>query len=349
MEIFKDLIASLMVVLNGIPQGLLALSFGFAAVPTAIGFGIGAIGALLFGLVAPISFQVETITLAGRLGANRNERIAIIVYAGLVMAVIGLFGAMEATIAWVGPAISNGMMAGVGVILARCAIEMVFAKPMIGSASVLVAVIIYALTKDLVWTIASSVVLSSLVGILLKFKPQEITHDERLKFSIPIINWINFRVINGIAALVCLTIGANITFGGITGMIAKQNVNIDHLTIVSGLANVGSGLFGGGPVESIISGTAAAPHPQFSAILMMSLMAVILAVGLLVKIGRYVPVQAIAGFLLILGAVVTVPISTRLAMEASPLTGGVALAVTACTGNPFIGLLAGIIARLLLL
>ena len=33
-----DLLAALAVVLNGIPQGLLALSFGFAAFPTAVAF-----------------------------------------------------------------------------------------------------------------------------------------------------------------------------------------------------------------------------------------------------------------------------------------------------------------------
>ena len=32
--------------LNGIPQGLLALSMGFASVPTALGFGVGVIGCL---------------------------------------------------------------------------------------------------------------------------------------------------------------------------------------------------------------------------------------------------------------------------------------------------------------
>ena len=39
----KDLVLSLIhicVVLNGIPQGLLALSYGFASVPTALGFAI---------------------------------------------------------------------------------------------------------------------------------------------------------------------------------------------------------------------------------------------------------------------------------------------------------------------
>jgi len=39
-----DLLTALAVVMNGIPQGLLSLSLGFAAFPTAIAFLIGAAG-----------------------------------------------------------------------------------------------------------------------------------------------------------------------------------------------------------------------------------------------------------------------------------------------------------------
>lgn len=66
--ILQDILAAIGVVLNGIPQGLLALSMGFASVPTALGFGVGVIGCLLLGSVAPISFQAETIVLAGTMG-----------------------------------------------------------------------------------------------------------------------------------------------------------------------------------------------------------------------------------------------------------------------------------------
>ena len=48
----RDILAAIGVVLNGIPQVLLALSMGFAAVPTALGFGVGVIGCLLLGSVA---------------------------------------------------------------------------------------------------------------------------------------------------------------------------------------------------------------------------------------------------------------------------------------------------------
>ena len=47
MEYLQDLLAAIGVVLNGIPQGLLAMSFGFASVPTALGFIVGAVVATL--------------------------------------------------------------------------------------------------------------------------------------------------------------------------------------------------------------------------------------------------------------------------------------------------------------
>lgn len=80
MEILKDLLAALSVILNGLPQGLLALSFGFASVPTALAFIIGAVGNLAVGSVAPISFQAETITLAGTMGKNMQERLSMIFF-----------------------------------------------------------------------------------------------------------------------------------------------------------------------------------------------------------------------------------------------------------------------------
>ena len=61
---FTDLLTALAVGINGIPQGILALSFGFAAFPTAIAFLVGIAGSLAFNSVATISFQAETITLA---------------------------------------------------------------------------------------------------------------------------------------------------------------------------------------------------------------------------------------------------------------------------------------------
>jgi AGZA family xanthine/uracil permease-like MFS transporter len=71
----------------------------------------------------------------------------------------------------------------------------------------------------------------------------------------------------------------------------------------------------------------------------MALMAVLLFFGAVGRIARYVPLQGIAGFLLVVGIPVIMP-ENLLAVSEAPLAGGTALAVTALS-NPFYGLLAG--------
>ena len=74
--LLESILTAVAVVINGIPQGILALSFGFAAFPTAIAFVIGIIGSIAFASVATISFQAETITLAGTLGKDMKETLS---------------------------------------------------------------------------------------------------------------------------------------------------------------------------------------------------------------------------------------------------------------------------------
>ena len=57
--IMTDLMAVIGVVLNGLPQGLLALAYGFASVPTALAFFVGAIGNTVTQSVAPISSRLR--------------------------------------------------------------------------------------------------------------------------------------------------------------------------------------------------------------------------------------------------------------------------------------------------
>lgn len=348
MENLKDLLAALSVILNGLPQGLLALSFGFASVPTALAFVTGAVGNLAVGSVAPISFQAETITLAGTMGNNLRERLSMIFYGAAIMALIGLFGFLETIIDFIGPVITSGMMAGVGIMLAKVAWSMANNNKIIGFSSIAIGFVTYMLTKDLVYTITSSVVLSSLISISLK-RNTDLNIIGREKFVLQKLT-MNFDVLRGALAMVCLNIGANIAFGNITGEIAGRDVNIDHLAVISSLADMTSSIFGGGPVESIISATGSAPHPVFSGVLMMVLMAIILFSGLLPKLGKYIPSESIAGFLFVLGAIVTVPVNASNALTlgtnaADPLIGGVTMTVTAIT-DPFLGMLAGLIIKL---
>ena len=345
MEYMKDLMAALSVILNGLPQGLLALSFGFASVPTALAFGVGALGCLFFSSVAPISFQAETITLAGTMGKDMRERLSMIFFGAAAMATIGIFGFLERIVAFVGPAITSGMMAGVGIMLTKVAIDMAGKNKAVGLSSIGVGFITYMATKDLVYTITISVVLSSLIAIALKQKSNiNIEGRESLRLQKLILNP---SVVRGALAMVCLNIGANIAFGKLTGNIANSSVNVDHLAIYSSLADMASSLFGGGPVESIISATGCAPHPVFSGVLMMGLMAIILFAGLLPRIGKFVPSESIAGFLFVLGAIVTVPINAASALSGdSAVVGGVTMAVTAIT-DPFLGMVAGLVVKLI--
>lgn len=350
MEIYlKDLLAILSVILNGLPQGLLALSFGFASVPTALAFMVGAVGNTIIGSVAPISFQAETITLAGTIGDNLKERLSMIFYGGLIMTIIGVFGLLEKIVTFIGPVITSGMMAGVGIMLAKVSIEMTKKNKIVGSISMSSGVITYFLTKDLVYTITTSVILSSiLANILNKNTHPTCVSKEEVK-----LQKIAFtpKVLRGALGMVCLNIGANIAFGKITGEIANSNVNIDKLSIISSLADMASSAFGGGPVESIISATGSAPHPVMAGVVMMLIMALILITGLLPKIGKYIPSESISGFLFVLGAIVTVPGNAASALTSTlpngQLIGGVTMAVTAIS-DPFFGMLAGIILKIIL-
>ena len=352
MEFLQDILAAIGVVLNGIPQGLLALSMGFASVPTALGFGVGVIGCLLLGSVAPISFQAETIVLAGTMGKNMRERLSMVFFAGVTMAALGACGLLTAIVNFAGETVLNAMMAGVGLVLTKLALGMMKENKLVGITSVVTAVLVYFfLGQNLVYTIVISLVVSSAAA---KLAGQDIgggvgTAEKmgRLKLEKPIFN---LSVLRGALALACLTVGANIAFGSITGGIAGASQNVDHLTIYSGLADAVSALFGGAPVEAIISATAGAPHPVTAGVLMMGIMAVILFCGLLPKIGKYVPSQSIAGFLLILGAVVTVPGNAAAAFAGTgagdTIVACVTMGVTAFT-DPFFGMLAGTALKLL--
>ena len=150
--------------------------------------------------------------------------------------------------------------------------------------------------------------------------------------------------------MTCLTIGTNIAFGSITTGLASTELNPDLLAIYVGIADSISALFGGGPVESIISATASAPNPTNSGVIMMVIMAVILFMGLLPKIGKYIENQAIAGFLFVLGVFITVPNNAIVAFSGTKpgdsIVAGVTMGVTAFS-DPFIGMLCGIILKFL--
>ncbi len=348
-QILKDFIAALGVVINGLPQGILALSFSFASIPTALAFMVGAVGNGIVGSVAPISFQAETITLAGTMGKNMRERLTMIFLGAFGMALIGAFGLMSGIVGFIGDDITSAMMAGVGIMLVKVSVDMFRKSSLIGATSLAAAILTYIFTKDLVYTIIISVVLSSLVAAFSKNTKDTIKVEESRKFTLTKFT-LNAGVIRGALAMICLNIGANISFGMITGSMAggeTNPANIDHLSVISSLADMASSAFGGGPVEAIISATGSAPHPVWSGVIMMVIMAAILISGLLPKIAKFVPSESIAGFLFVLGCFVTVPINASAALAASPMTGGVTMTVTALF-DPFVGMISGIIIKMIL-
>lgn len=348
MDYLKDILAAIGVLLNGLPQGLLALTFGFASVPTALAFFTGALGNSMVGSISVISYQAETITVAGTMGRNMRERLSMIFFGASMMLVIGLFGLLEKIVDFIGPVITNGMMAGVGIMLAKVAFDMIKNDRIIGMSSLIVAIGTYMMTEDLVYTILFSVVISSVVARFTETSsPLPQLENEKLKLQKLVVNPI---VIRGALAMVTLNIGANIAFGKINGDIANQEVNVDHLTVISSIADMVSAIFGGAPVEVVISATSQAPHAVLAGVIMMVMMGVILLAGLLPKIGKYIPSSTIAGFLFVLGAIVTLPTNATAAISAGgsdSIVGSMTMVVTALT-DPFLGMLAGLIIEFLL-
>ena len=370
----ENILTAIAVVINGIPQGILALSFGFAAFPTAIAFVIGIIGSAFFMSVATISFQAETITLAGTLGNNMKERLSLIFWGAALLLIVSLLGMNEALVAFIGPLVVTSMMAGVGIMLANVSVDLFKSEKWTGGVSAISALIVWFWTKDLAQTIIWSVIASTAFYVLLKFNAElreklgveieEIKVDQsREKFTTGNIQWdfwTNRNIVIGALSLACLNIGANISFGKITGSIAGTDTNIDHLAIYSSLADMGSAFFGGGPVEAIISGTAAAPAPVIASCIMMGIMAVILLSKALPWIGQYVHRASIAGFLFVLGVFVTFATNIAGAISiggdfAGPYGFGPAGMVIGASAfvtakfNPFYGLVAGFVTSMIMM
>lgn len=345
----QDILAAIGMILNGITSSILAITYGFSLGPGAIAYGIGIVGCLAYNSVLPISLQSETILLAGTMGKSVRERLSMVMFAGLAMAALGATGLLQVIIDFAGSNIVNAMMVGVGIILTRVSIDILRENPLIGAISLVSGILFYVFTKDLIYVVVGSVFISTLVSYF-KFGKLETPDGEKglkFKFHKPVVN---FNVIRGTLALMCLTVGANIAFGGITAGMSGVPGDVDALTVYSGLADAASALFGGPPVEAVISPTAAAPHAMFSGILMMGLMAILLATGLMHKIMKLVPAASITGFLFVLGAIVTVPSNAFAALNGASnvgtLSAGVTMVVTSIT-DPFTGMVAGIIMKLI--
>jgi AGZA family xanthine/uracil permease-like MFS transporter len=367
-NIWLFFLAVVFVAINGVTQMSYAASLGYALKPTAFAYFTGAIGNLLTGSITPVAGQAETMTLTG-LMKRMGERVCALLIAAVVGILMGIFGGVSAISEFAGPAVIFGMMSGVGLILSSVSLEMFNQEKRTGLISIVSALLIWAFTRDVVYTVAGSVLISTIDFSLIQKRRVDLkaialkngqnvntiqtdnwrfwTKDYWREFTLikPIVNVVS---IMGGLSFICLNIGSNTAFGNITASMAQTTQNLDHLSIINSLADVPSILCGGAPIEAIISGTAAAPWPVAAGIAMMFLTGILLFVGLVGKISKFCPAQSISGFLLIIGFVLTfVPNLTSSLASDHPIDGAVALGVTALTKNPFFGMAAGVLTRYL--
>ena len=351
-----DILAAVATLGDAVGEGLVALALGFAALPTGIGFLIGAILVFAFSSVIPVCFEVESLTVISRL-ANRDwKRMAyMVLLAGLLGTCLGLLGVYGRIVSFIEGPILSGMMTGVGVILSFVAIDTFKGNKVVGGVSIAAALLAFFILSGNDNNLIYALFISVLAGVIAsRFVPFEVIETSAEREKIRLIPFDGFawlkdiRVIRGALALLALRVGTSIAYSGIDGQMAGVTVNVDHTNIIAGVAGMSSALFGGAPIEPIISGTAAAPTPHISAVIMMVVMGGILLLGLLPRLAKVIPMASIAGFLFLLGACLAVPDNIGgVVSEADMFSGPVTVVVTAATFDPFLGMICGIAVRFL--
>jgi len=247
------------------------------------------------------------------------------------------------------------------------ALELMGMEKRTGMISIVSALITWSLCNTfkvpnaLIWTIAVSVVLSTADFLAIQRRrvdmaviPAGARESEEFRFWKREF-WSDFKFIKpcfnlsaifGGLSLICLNIGSNISFGTITASIAGETPRLNALTVINSLADLPSALFGGAPIETIISGTAAAPWPLAAGVVMMLVCAFLLLTGVIGRLGKYIPSASISGFLIVIGFFLTfIPNLNNVASNNNPMAGIAALGVTALTQNAFIGVVVGTIVK----
>lgn len=352
---FADILAAVVTLFDAIGEGLVALALGFASAPTGIGFLVGAVLLIAFKSVVPVSFEVESLTVVSRLGNKDWKTMCyIVLIAGIIGALLAGLGLFGRIVEFIDGPILSGMMAGVGIILTFVAIDTCKDSKIIGIVSIVVALVTFLLLSNddnaLIYALLASIIASVVASRFVKFTP--IISGEYKREKIRLIPWEGFgflkspSVIRGVLALLALRVGTSIAYSGIDAQLAGQPVNVDHTNIIVGISGAVSAIFGGAPIEPIISVTAAAPNPYFSGALMMAIVGILLLLGFLPRLAKFVPMASIAGFLFLLGAVIAIPENIGGIMtETDAMSGPITLVVTAATFDPFLGMMSGIIVR----
>jgi len=247
----------------------------------------------------------------------------------------------------------------VGIYLAKVGFDLAFEDVIIGLPCLVVALVIQLWTNDLVWAVTASVVL----GIVIKLIKDKVTDkpanpvnvpqygslkeafNTEVRVIKPVFSW---QVLVGVLAIATLTLGGNIAYTGINLSMSGTAPTFNQVTVISGLADFASSLFGGASMEVIVSATAAAPHAVLSGALLMFGAAIILLTGLIYKISKFVPLAGMGGYLVAIGAILVLPPNAADAFSAgNPIVVGLTLVTTAVT-NPFYGLMVGVLAKLIM-
>lgn len=345
---FQTILGAFASVLDVISAIILGIGMGFSAMPTAIGFLITGIALIIFKQVAPISVPSEQLILINKFSKDRDERSSMILYAAVIVLTLGVTGLLGYAVDYVGETILSAVMVGVGIMIFFIAVNMVKENLIASIVSLVLAYGTYFLTQNLIYTATISILCAATVYNIVKRKeikdrPKTDLKKENFKFIKPKFN---STVVRGTLALFTLSLGGIISDGSISCELAGQEPNQNIMAGYVGLSNVFSGLFGGMPTGTIVSGTATAPNPILSAVIMMFVIVVLLLLKVIPKIAHLIPSQSLCGFLAVLATIIIIPDNALTALQGHPIVASITMLVTAFV-DPFMGMLAGVITRLI--
>ncbi|MPZ23219.1 MAG: hypothetical protein GEU28_06690 [Dehalococcoidia bacterium] len=342
-------------------EGLYAARHRFSARATAAGYALAAGIATLYSSVTPATFTVESITVATHTVKERPLILYVVILSAIPSIILGVLGLYSELIDLLNPSVIAGVIAGVGLILTKVGVQYIGERPLVAGTSTLTGFIAYLVTTDLVVVIVSAMAVGTAISFVPsrllpgpvgrgqgKEKEQENDNKsdgeqaEEPGMRLTPLQWgkvLAMPVLVGAFSLLALRLGAVVSYDTVNADVSGEDTQLDGVQLMTGAASLLSAMLGGAPVESTPAPMADTSMPVFSTVLFMAFMAVIAFTGLITRVGRLVPLQAIAGFLVVLGIPVIMPEQLPGAAE-EPLPGGTALAVTALT-NPFYGIIAG--------
>lgn len=345
-------------------SALIAIYYGFLSFPTGFAYLTGALFAGIWGLSTPISYQAESIVLVGEMGKDFRERLSIIVISGVIMIILGSLGLLDMIVNFIGTEILAGMMAGVGILLAKTGLDLIKEDKIPGITALITSILVFVLTDNLAYMIVASLFAASITYLFIKKRNKKDNEEsvdelknidnlekvegskrisERLIIFKPILK--SKSVWKSALALSALQIGANISYGAITSDIANTSFSADRLTIMSGLADAISGIFGGAPMEAVIAPTAAGQNPVGLGVIFMIIMAGVLFTGLIGKVSKLVPVNGAVGYLFVLGTLIVVPDNLPLIYSQTGSISGIVTMVVTSLSDPFTGMLSGLLSK----